>query len=50
MAGQGDALLAIWTSDTWRDLWIGLGLVMESFPALSLPFDASDASIWRMCQ
>src|SRR3954454_10614685 len=50
MAGQGDALLFIWTSDAWRDLWSGLGLVMESFPALGLPYDASDAVIWRTCQ
>ena len=50
MAGHGDALLLIWTSDAWRDLWSGLGLVMESFPALGLPYDASDAVIWRTCQ
>ena len=50
MAGHGDALLSIWTSDAWSDLWSGLGLVMESFPALGLPYDASDAVIWRTCQ
>src|SRR5262245_55269647 len=50
MAGQADALLLIWTSDIWRDLWSGLGLVMESFPALGLPYDASDAVIWKTCQ
>ena len=33
---QRRAIMAIWVSDTWRDLWNGLGLVVESFPALGL--------------
>lgn len=47
---QRDALVAIWTSDVWRDLWYELGLVIQTFPALSLASDASDAVIWRLCQ
>jgi hypothetical protein len=47
---QRDAVLAIWASDAWRDLWSGLGLVVEDFPGLGLSFDASDAVIWRTCQ
>jgi hypothetical protein len=47
---QRDAVLTIWASDTWRDLWSGLGLVVENFPGLGLAFDASDAVIWRTCQ
>jgi hypothetical protein len=47
---QGRSLLSIWTSDTWRDLWHDLGLVVESFPKLGLSYDASDAVIWRTCQ
>ena len=47
---QRDAVLAIWASDAWRDLWSGLGLVVEDFPGLGLSYDASDAVIWRMCQ
>ena len=31
---QRRAIMAIWVSDAWRDLWSGLGLVVESFPAL----------------
>jgi hypothetical protein len=47
---QRDAVLAIWASDAWRDLWSGLGLVVEDFPGLGLSYDASDAVIWRTCR
>ena len=43
-------ILAVWSSDSWRDLWLGLGLVVENFPGLGLPLDAPDALIWRTCQ
>jgi hypothetical protein len=39
---QRTAILAIWASDTWRDLWTALGLSVESFPSLKLPYNASD--------
>jgi hypothetical protein len=44
------AIVSIWTSDAWRDLWQSLGLVVESLPSLGLPYNASDALIWRSCQ
>jgi hypothetical protein len=44
------AIVAHWHSDVWRDLWYDLGLTVESFPALGLPYDSSDAVIWRICQ
>jgi hypothetical protein len=47
---QRRAIMAIWVSETWRDLWSGLSLVMESFPALGLSYDSPDAVIWRTCQ
>jgi hypothetical protein len=47
---QRRAILAIWSSESWRDLWQGLSLVVESFRGLDLPLDASDAVIWRTCQ
>ena len=47
---QRKAILAVWVSDTWRELWTGLGLSVVSFPALGLPYNASDALIWRTCQ
>jgi hypothetical protein len=50
MVGQGVALVSIWTSDAWRDLWTELGLTVETFASLGLPFDAPDTLIWRTCQ
>jgi hypothetical protein len=47
---QRRAILAIWSSAYWRDIWLGLGLVVESFQGLGLPFGASDAVIWSTCQ
>jgi hypothetical protein len=47
---QRRAILAIWASETWRDLWRALGLSVASFPSLGLSYDASDASIWATCQ
>jgi hypothetical protein len=44
------AILAVWHSDVWRDLWYSLDLSVESFPALGLPFESSDAILWRTCQ
>jgi predicted nuclease of predicted toxin-antitoxin system len=40
----------IWLSETWRDLWNGLGLSVESLSTLGLPHDSSDEVIWRTCQ
>lgn len=44
------ALMSVWNSDSWRDLWYGLGLAVASFPALGLAYDAADADVWRTCQ
>jgi len=43
-------ILSVWHSDTWRELWYSLELSVESFAALGLPHDSSDAAIWRTCQ
>jgi hypothetical protein len=45
-----DALLAIWSSDTWRDLWILLGLSVLTFPTVGLSYNSPDTLIWRTCQ
>jgi hypothetical protein len=50
IAAHQQALLSIWLSDYWRDLWNGLGFAVESFPNLGLAHDSSDALIWRTCQ
>ncbi len=47
---QRRAILSIWASDTWRDIWTDLRLSVVVFPALGLAFDASDALVWRTCQ
>jgi hypothetical protein len=44
------ALLAIWSSDTWRDVWNELGLSVLTFPAIGLAYDSPDGLIWRTCQ
>ena len=47
---QRRAILAIWASETWLDLWNALGLSVFSFPMLGLNYNASDALIWTTCQ
>ena len=47
---QRRAILAIWATETWRDLWNALGLSVLSFPTLGLSYNASDALIWTTCQ
>ena len=44
------ALVSIWLSETWRDLWIELNCSLETFPSLDLPRDATDAVVWQACQ
>ena len=47
---QRRAILAIWGSETWRDIWNELGLSVTSFPALGLSYNSPDNVIWRTCQ
>jgi hypothetical protein len=48
--GQQIAIVSIWNSEDWREIWNSLGLSWESFRSLGLPDDSSDAVIWRRCQ
>jgi hypothetical protein len=48
--GQQRAIMSVWESDEWREIWLGLGLSLESFRTLGLSEDSSDALIWRTCQ
>jgi len=43
-------LQTIWLSETWRQLWIELGLSIESLASVGLSEESSDAVIWRTCQ
>ncbi len=47
---QQRAILAIWASDDWCDFWNDLKMSVVNFPTLGLPFDSSDALVWRTCQ
>jgi hypothetical protein len=47
---QRRAIVAIWTSDTWHEIWDGLGLSVVNFRTVGLPYNASDALIWTTCQ
>jgi hypothetical protein len=47
---QRRAILAIWASEPWRDLWNNLGLSVLSFAAVGLAYDSPDTVIWRTCQ
>jgi hypothetical protein len=44
------AIVSIWLSETWRDLWISLVCSVESFASLDLARDAADAVVWATCQ
>jgi hypothetical protein len=48
--GYVQALHAIWLTDAWRDIWVGLGLSVERFATVGLAVDSSDAIVWRTCQ
>jgi hypothetical protein len=48
--GQQRAIMSVWESDVWREIWLGLGLSFESCRTLGLSEDSSDALIWRTCQ
>ena len=50
VGAQRDALILVWTSNTWRDLWNNLGWSVASFPTLGLSYNDSDSVIWRTCQ
>jgi hypothetical protein len=43
-------ILSIWLSESWREIWNGLGLSVRTIPELGLPRESSDAVIWRTCQ
>jgi hypothetical protein len=48
--GHFRALIAIWESEPWREVWAALGFSVESFGSLGIPLDASDAQLWHTCQ
>ncbi len=43
-------LVRIWLSGNWREFWHDLGISIQDFNSLGLPFDSSDKIVWRTCQ
>jgi hypothetical protein len=48
--GQMQVLLRVLESDDWRELWEGLHLSLLTFRDLGLSPEASDATVWQLCQ
>ncbi len=48
--GHFEALLRIWTSNSWILHWESLDVEIESFDQLGLPYDTSDRHLWQVCQ
>jgi hypothetical protein len=48
--GNLTILVRIWRSESWRELWLDLGLSIQDFASLGLPYDSSDKVVWRTCQ
>lgn len=44
------ALVAVWLSDEWKEIWKSCSYDIESFASLGLARDATDAVIWETCQ
>ncbi len=48
--GHLQALLKIWLSPTWIEVWIDADCQVETFDRLGIADDASDAEVWQLCQ
>jgi hypothetical protein len=48
--GHLQALVNIWLSPEWGDIWSDLACSIESFERLGIPYTAPDTEIWKLCQ
>jgi uncharacterized protein DUF5615 len=48
--GHLEALVRIFESPTWNDVWQKLGLTITSFEELSLDRRTPDRQVWQICQ
>lgn len=48
--GHFRALIAIWETEPWREIWKELDVAVESFGSLEILPDVSDAELWHACQ
>jgi hypothetical protein len=50
VVGHVEAIVTLWTSKTWSDLWSALGLRIFDSATVGLSHDTPDSLIWRICQ
>jgi len=50
LEGHFVVLLRLWPSEAWIALWESLGLEVESFARLGMPYNTSDRELWQRCQ
>jgi len=48
--GHWRVILTHLDSAEWREIWVSLGLKVETFASLGLAIDAPDRLIWELCQ
>ena len=48
--GHLAVMLAIWTSDDWRDFWETLNCTVETFGSLGISQRTPDSDLWQFCQ
>ena len=48
--GHLHALMNIWESADWSDVWSELSCEVESFERLGIAHDTPDTDLWKLCQ
>jgi hypothetical protein len=48
--GHLQALITIWSSPAWGDVWQGMKCDLESFERQGIAADTSDTDLWEHCQ
>ena len=48
--GHFRALITIWETEPWREVWKELGVAVENFGSLGILTDVIDAELWQVCQ
>lgn len=48
--GQFKELLHVFLSPTWRDVWDGLHVSIQTFETVGLARSAADVLVWQVCQ
>lgn len=48
--GQVAALLSVWTSPEWLELWQAFDCAVETLHTLQIPESTPDSDLWTLCQ